>query len=438
MISTSYNGNKLLRSSGISVDFTAHQVQEWIKCRDDPIYFVSNYVKIVTLDYGLQPMNPYEFQKEIILKALTCKNVIVKTSRQNGKSTTCAAFLCHYIIFNDNKTCAILANKAATAREILGRVQLVYENLPKWLQHGVTEWNKGSFVLENGSRILASATSSSAIRGFSINCVAGETEIAVRHKKTGAIKIANIEDVFNELAQNAAIEHHKDVLSNTSYDILAPGGWSDFEGIRQSINSCLRFAFDDGTVFECTNDHRILVDGVWTFAKDLKSADLISNKRISHITPTEEKFVYDPVNVEKENRYFSNNLISHNCAVMDEYAFISPSLADEFFTSVYPTLSSGKDSKLIVVSTPNGMNHFYKMWQEAVDGINGFEYVSADWRAVPWRDDKWANEQRRVLGEQKFSQEMECVVGNTLITVRDKVTGEIQTIPIEDIANLME
>ena len=115
-------------------------------------------------------------------------------------STTCAVFFCHYIIFNDDKTCAILANKAATAREILSRVQLIYEHLPKWLQHGVSEWNKGSFQLENGSRILASATSSSAIRGFSINCVSGNTDITVRDKYTGEIKTVKIEDVYGEIA----------------------------------------------------------------------------------------------------------------------------------------------------------------------------------------------------------------------------------------------
>ena len=204
MSDTSYNGNKLLRHAGVAIAFTPEQVQEWIRCRDDPIYFVSKYVKIVTLDHGLQPMNPYEFQKEIITKALSVKKLLVKTARQNGKSTTCAAFLCHYIIFNENKTCAILANKAATSREILGRVQLVYENLPKWLQHGVTEWNKGSFVLENGSRILASATSSSAIRGFSINCVSGSTSIKVRHKKTGEVKEVKIGSIYSELNNTKA------------------------------------------------------------------------------------------------------------------------------------------------------------------------------------------------------------------------------------------
>ena len=193
---TSYNGNKLLRHAGVAIAFTPEQIHEWIRCRDDPVYFVTKYVKIVTLDHGLQPMNPYDFQKEIITKALYGKKLLVKTARQNGKSTTCAAFLCHYIIFNENKTCAILANKAATSREILGRVQLVYENLPKWLQHGVTEWNKGSFVLENGSRILASATSSSAIRGFSINCVSGDSKITVMND-LGDVYDTTIESLYS-------------------------------------------------------------------------------------------------------------------------------------------------------------------------------------------------------------------------------------------------
>lgn len=272
----SYNGNQLIRRSGVEIEFTQEQLDEWIKCRDDPVYFTSKYVKIVTIDHGLQPMQPYDFQKEIITKALNHNRLIVKTARQNGKSTTCAAILCHYIIFNENKVCAILANKAATSREILGRVQLIYENLPSWLQHGVTEWNKGSFVLENGSKILASATSSSAIRGFSINFL-----------------------------------------------------------------------------------------------------------------------------------------------MLDEFAFVNQNMAEEFFTSVYPTISSGSTSKLVIVSTPNGMNHFYKMWTEAVDGTNGFQYVSAPWSAVPWRDQKWADEQRAVLGDQKFDQEMNTEfigASNTLIS----------------------
>ena len=217
-----------------------------------------------------------------------------------------------------------------------------------------------------------------------------------------------------------------DFIKNSRYEILTPDGWSDFKGIKRSKNVCLKFIFNDGSTFECTKEHQILIHDSWAFAKDLIVGNNLYGKTVIDIQQTEDQSVYDPVDVEKGNRYLSDGIVSHNCCMIDEYAFIPPKLAEEFFTSVYPTLSSGKDSKIIVVSTPNGMNHFYKLWQEAVDKINGFETVSADWRAVPWRDEIWAAEQRGVLGEQKFSQEMETafvgasdtlIVGSKLVTI---------------------
>ena len=95
---------------------------------------------------------------------------ICKLPRQSGKSTTIVSYLLHYALFNPNCNIAILANKSSTARDILGRLQLAYENLPKWLQQGVINWNKGSIELENKSSIVAS-TSSSAIRGGSYNII---------------------------------------------------------------------------------------------------------------------------------------------------------------------------------------------------------------------------------------------------------------------------
>jgi hypothetical protein len=186
-----------------------------------------------------------------------------------------AAVFCHYIIFNEGKVCAILANKAPTAREILERVKKAYEYLPDWMKHGVKEWNKGSIWLDNDSRILASATSSSAIRGYSINVL-----------------------------------------------------------------------------------------------------------------------------------------------FLDEFAFVPNNIAEEFFTSVYPTISSGETSKLVMISTPNGMNHFYKYWIEAVSGVNGMFHVLAKWNSVPNRTQSWADQQRKILGDVKFAQEMEVeFIGssNTLI-----------------------
>jgi hypothetical protein len=179
MIDRGYLGNPLLKGAGVPIHFTPDQVSEWLKCADDPIYFIENYVKIVTLDDGLKLMKLFEYQKDIIRSLWLNRFSIGSLPRQCGKTTCVAAFFVWYITFNSNKTCAILANKAATAREILSRVQKAFEYLPKWLQHGVVEWNKGSFELENGSRILAASTSSSAIRGFSINCVTGDTMVTI-------------------------------------------------------------------------------------------------------------------------------------------------------------------------------------------------------------------------------------------------------------------
>lgn len=276
MSETSYKGNPLIFGANTQKQFTVEQAMEYAKCEKDPIYFIEKYVKIITLDHGLQPMRLYEFQKKII-KGITDNNKLISAcARQMGKTTVMAALFCHYIIFNEGKTCAILANKAATSREILERVKKAYEYLPNFLKHGIKEWNKGMVWLENESRILAASTSSSAIRGFSIN-----------------------------------------------------------------------FLF------------------------------------------------------------------------LDEFAFVPNNIAEEFFTSVYPTISSGLSSKLVMISTPNGMNHFYRFWIEALDGTNGFSHVKAIWSDIPTRTKEWAEQQRKILGDVKFAQEMEVeFIGssNTLIS----------------------
>lgn len=260
-----YLNNPNLKASGVDIPFTQEQLDEYIRCSTDINYFVRNYVKIVSLDRGIINFEMYDFQQEIIETYQKERKVIVKLGRQSGKTTTTVAFLLWYVIFNDTKTAAILANKAVTAREILDRIKTAYEHLPKWMQQGVVEWNKGSIALENKSRILAAATSSSAIRGFSINCV-----------------------------------------------------------------------------------------------------------------------------------------------FLDEYAHVPNNIADEFFASIYPTISSGKDTKILIASTPKGMNHYYKFWVDATEKRNGFVPLQYHYSAVPGRDEKWAMEQRNILGEVKYQQEVEC------------------------------
>ncbi len=260
-----YNGNILLKRANQDIEWTPDLIQEWVKCSEDPIYFVENHMKIITLNEGLQTFNPYPYQRNMIRSFVDNRYSIVTTARQAGKSTTTCGFILWYIIFHADKTVALLANKGETAREILGRVQLAYQHLPKWLQQGVKEWNKGSFELENNSRVIAAATSASAIRGYTINLL-----------------------------------------------------------------------------------------------------------------------------------------------FIDEAAHIDN--WDEFFTSVYPTISSGTDSKIILVSTPNGLNHFYSTWVNAQEGRNGYHPILVNWQAVPGRDDKWKQDTLAGMNFdiEKFDQEMNC------------------------------
>ena len=260
-----YLGNPKLKRVNTTLQLTEDQVREYFRCAKDPIYFIENYVKIITLDKGFVQISLYPFQKKAVQDINDNRRVIVKAGRQVGKTTMVVGYILWYILFNEDKFVAILANKAPTAREILNRIKVAYESLPLWLQQGVRVWNKGDIELENNCRVMATSTASSAIRGYSISLL-----------------------------------------------------------------------------------------------------------------------------------------------YLDEFAFVPSNIADEFFTSVYPTISSGTQSKILISSTPNGMNHYYRMWTEAVEGQNGFTHIEANWRQVPGRDQAWADDQRRILGEEKFLQEMEC------------------------------
>ena len=260
-----YLGNPNLKKANTALDFTPDEVQEVIKCSEDPVYFIKKYIKIVSLDKGLIPFDMYHFQEEMVQKFHDNRFNIAKLPRQSGKSTIVTSYLLWYVLFNDNVNVAILANKAATAREMLQRLQLSYENLPKWLQQGILQWNRGSLELENGSKIMAASTSASAVRGMSFNVI-----------------------------------------------------------------------------------------------------------------------------------------------FLDEFAFIPNHIADQFFSSVYPTISSGKSTKVIIISTPHGMNMFYKLWHDAERGTNEYIPTEVHWSEVPGRDDVWKEQTIKNTSEQQFRVEFEC------------------------------
>ena len=276
MSNDAYLGNPNLKKVNTPVEYTKEQIIEFQKCEKDPIYFMETYMKIVSLDEGLVPFKMYDFQKHIVRTIHDNRFTICKLPRQSGKSTTTVSYLLHYALFNPNSNIAILANKSSTARDILGRVQLAYENLPKWLQQGVINWNKGNIELENKSQIVAAATSSSAIRGGSYNII-----------------------------------------------------------------------------------------------------------------------------------------------FLDEFAFVPPNIAEMFFSSVYPTISSGTKTKMIIVSTPYGMNQFYKLWSDAENKKNDYVPIEVHWSEVPGRDEEWKENTIRNTSPEQFQQEFECeFLGsvNTLIS----------------------
>ena len=261
----SYLGNPLLKKYGTTHEFTEEQIIEIVKSQNDPVYFANNYIKIVSLDEGLTQFRPYDFQEKLINNFHENRFNICKMPRQTGKSTTVISYLLHFMLFNANVSIGILANKASTSRELLSRLATAYENIPKWMQQGVINWNKGNIELENGSKILAASTSASAVRGMSFNIL-----------------------------------------------------------------------------------------------------------------------------------------------FLDEFAFVPNHVADQFFASVYPTITSGKSTKVIIVSTPHGMNHFYRMWHDAEKSVSEYVPTEVHWSEVPGRDDKWKKQTIANTSESQFKVEFEC------------------------------
>lgn len=276
MSDKNYMGNANLKRVGVSIPYTEEQILEIQKCSEDPVYFIDNYAYIVTLDHGIQPFKLYDCQKRKIKTIHENRRVIIMESRQAGKTTTSAAYILWYTLFQADKNVAILANKEKTSREILSRYQLMFENLPNWMQQGIKVWNKGDIELENGSKVFTAATTAAGIRSKSVNLL-----------------------------------------------------------------------------------------------------------------------------------------------YIDEAAIIPNNIADQFFTSVYPVVSAGKTTKILITSTPLGYNHFWKFWNDAENGRNGFTTLFIPYWEIPGRDEKWAEEQRGVLGDVKYNQEVLCkFLGSALTLIR--------------------
>ena len=266
-----YLGNPNVKRDGVLQEWSEDLVREYAKCMGDPIYFAEKYCKVISLDDGLVPFKLYPYQKNMFRHFNEHRFNIVLACRQSGKSISACAYLLWFSLFNSEKTVAVLANKGATAREMLSRITLMLENIPFFLQPGSKALNKGSLEFSNNSRVIAAATSGSSIRGMSVNLL-----------------------------------------------------------------------------------------------------------------------------------------------YLDEFAFVER--AAEFYTSTYPVVSAGTDTKIIVTSTANGIgNMFYKLWEGAIQNVNEFKSFRVDWWNVPGRDEEWKKQTISNTSQLQFDQEF----GNTFFGTGD-------------------
>ena len=280
-----YQYNHLVKKDGVVQDWTKEEILEYKKCMDSPAYFAEKYVKIISLDRGLVPFRLYPYQRRMFEHFNNYRFNVVLACRQSGKSISSVAYLLWYAIFHPEKTIAVLANKGATSREMLGRITLMLENLPFFLQPGCKTLNKGSIEFSNNSRIVAASTSGSSIRGMSVNLL-----------------------------------------------------------------------------------------------------------------------------------------------YLDEFAFVER--AAEFYTSTYPVVSAGTDTKVIVTSTANGIgNIFHKIWEGAQQNTNEFKPFRVDWWDVPGRDEDWKEQTINNTSQLQFDQEFgntffgtgdTLINGSTLLALRAK------------------
>jgi len=397
-----YEGNIRLRPAKCVIPYTKEHLKEIIKCSRNIKYFATNYIKLITLDKGLTKPNLYPFQLYELEQFVKNRFVILKCSRQTFKTSTTGIFLLHQLLFRKDITIAILANKEETAKEILRRIKIMYENLPKWLQQGIISWAQTKIECENGSRIIASSTSSSAVRGYTVNilyvdeCVKGDTYVTVKNKKTGKIEIITMEELYARCKRN----------SRNRYEVLTENGFKDFKGIKKiKKEKYIKITFNDNSILECSFNHKIKIKpNIFKYAFELEVGDITTtNLKIIKIEKFYcEDYFYDLIDVEDGNEYITNNVTSHNCA------FIPQNVWNEFYQSVYPTISSGNTSKIIISSTPKGLNQFYKFWTDALKKKNAFYPIEVFYYDIPERDEKWVEQMKKNVDDLTWRQEYEC------------------------------
>jgi len=418
-----YKSNGSIPAAGSVYNYTKEELQEYLKCSKDPVYFIKTYMKIIDVDKGLVPFNLHDYQEKMVRSYSENRFNITLASRQIGKSSTVVAFFLHYILFNVNVNACMSANKQKIAVDLLGRLKLAYENLPRFLQQGVVKWAATEVELENGSRIFAAATSSSSVRGGSYNCVSGDSKVVIKYKndeyRISLFELTNLLKTQSHPKEPKQKKLMKIIPNNKNYQILTENGFKNFDGIGISkTQPTIKLYFENGDFLQCTSDHKIKTNNGYIAADEIelfKTKIITNDKKTTSLIYKEigETIdVYDVLEVEDVHSFLVNDSLSvKNCLLLDEFAFVPENMAEEFYASTFPTISSGKTTKIIMTSTPNGMNKFHKFWVDATSDPprNDFKPIFVHWTDVPGRDEKWKQDTiRNIGGPDIFEAEYNC------------------------------
>ena len=423
------------KNAGIDVSpiFTEARINEIMRCQEDVFYFIENYLFIRTRDkdqFGnrVRPFTLRKYQREQIELYMKNRFTLLMYPRRSGKTSGTVAYFLWKMLFQNDFLVVCLANKDKVAMKLIAELKVFVKYLPLWMTEGIMKLNEHQIMFENGSNISALATTGDAGRSEGANivyldeCVAHDTKITIRDKSTGEIKKVSIGELFVELKnEHVYLKNEKGkVYLNTRYEVLTKNGFCDFHGIRNvSHDSSLTINFNNGSNLTCSHNHKIMTPSGYVYAKDIKVGDVVYSDDIKKISVTviEESNkpveLYDLIHVDNDSHnYITNETISSNCA------FIEPNVWEEFYAAIYPVVCDGEHSQLLGTSTPNGMNHFYQLWEEGSlvdddgnvikEGTNQFVCKTIPWDAVPGRDEEFKRKTIATIGEQGFAQDFQC------------------------------
>ena len=435
--------------------WTEEKINEMLGCSDAStgyLYFANKFFYIQHPVKGKMLFSPFEYQQGLLHSYHNNRFNINMLPRQSGKTTCASAYLLWYAMFHKDQTILVAAHKYTGAQEIMQRIRYGYELCPDHIRAGVINYNKGSMEFDNGSRIVSATTTGNTGRSMSISllyCLDGDSTVKIRNKITLVEEDITLQALYGRLYNPMLITMF---ASNNEYEILTPDGWCNFNGLTEVVDkSTYTVRLISGEVVSATSGHYFFINDKKIKLQDLSVGDYIDtsngSQQITNITENVKTTVYDIVEVDNEKHQFivNNCFITKNC---DEFAFVQPNIAEEFWTSISPTLATG--GRAIITSTPNSdedtfaliwkesQNKFNEFGDENLDGsgINGFFGFSAEWSEHPDRDDEWRKVEIGRIGEERFRREYGCIVHDSVVTVKWP-SGKIEKLTMGDIMRLI-